>query len=168
MDTTAVRKFRWFWAWQDHEEEAWLEEMARNGLHLRSGGGIAGRHLFEAGKPADVVYRLDYTHPIFAGRDRSRYPQMIQDAGWEHVQDVFGWRYFRKPREPGGVNEIYADSWSRAGKYRRLMSLLGLLGTVPLLESLSRGGYVRAFSSVLLLMFSYALVRIKLRMHEVQ
>jgi len=26
-----IRVFRWFWAWEDDREEAWLGEMARRG-----------------------------------------------------------------------------------------------------------------------------------------
>jgi hypothetical protein len=145
--------------------------MARNGLHLKSGGGIAGRYVFEAGEPADVVYRLDFRHPILAGRGRAAHRQGAGRPGWEHVQEVLGWEYLRKRREPGGENEIYADRWARAGKYRRLLLMLGIAdlcvaSTMPFHGSLERGGGIRVFASGLLPMLCYAILRIGLRMRE--
>ncbi|HLE51739.1 MAG TPA: hypothetical protein VI755_06730 [Anaerolineales bacterium] len=31
MEKTMIRKFRWFWPWQDENEEAWLKEMSQEG-----------------------------------------------------------------------------------------------------------------------------------------
>ena len=36
MDTQRMRKFRWFWPWQDQGEEDWLTEMSQAGWHLQS------------------------------------------------------------------------------------------------------------------------------------
>jgi len=30
-----ISKIKWFWAWQDEKEEAWLSNMARDGWHLK-------------------------------------------------------------------------------------------------------------------------------------
>ncbi len=34
MAKELVIKPKWFWAWQDEKEEAWLTAMAREGYHL--------------------------------------------------------------------------------------------------------------------------------------
>jgi len=31
MEKTSIRKFRWFWPWQDENEEIWLREMSQEG-----------------------------------------------------------------------------------------------------------------------------------------
>ncbi len=35
MNQSIVRISKWFWPWQDDKEEAWLEELSRQGLHLK-------------------------------------------------------------------------------------------------------------------------------------
>ena len=36
MDKNQIKKTKWFWAWEDEKEEAWLSEMASEGLHLET------------------------------------------------------------------------------------------------------------------------------------
>ena len=55
---TTLKKFRWFWAWDDEKEEQWLREMAQKGWHLLSVS-IPGNYTFEQGAPKGYVYRLD-------------------------------------------------------------------------------------------------------------
>lgn len=54
MNTNTVRKFRWFWAWQDEKEEAWLSEMAAKGYHLQEPRFIGVYH-FQVGDPKNAV-----------------------------------------------------------------------------------------------------------------
>ena len=75
------RLFRWFWAWNDEQEEAWLKEQARDGWHLVTPG-VFGRYTFERGVPRNDVYRLDYKT---TGKDMEEYLQLFSDAGWEHL-----------------------------------------------------------------------------------
>ncbi len=35
MSAQLVRKFKWYWDDADHAMERWLQEMARQGLHLK-------------------------------------------------------------------------------------------------------------------------------------
>lgn len=84
MAEELVRKFRWFWAWQDQQEEAWLEEMSQQGLHLKSVG-ILALYYFESGCQQDYVYRLDFSSSY---RDRENYMQLFKDAGWEHIGNI--------------------------------------------------------------------------------
>ena len=34
VERKTIRKWKLFWAWQDHEEEIWLREMSQQGYHL--------------------------------------------------------------------------------------------------------------------------------------
>lgn len=121
MNTQMVSKTRWFWAWQDEKEEAWLEEMSRQGLHLDHFG-FPGWYFFRQGEPRDFAYRLDFI--TATGKDQAGYYQIFQDAGWEHVGNYGGWQYFRKERKPGESAEIYTDNQSKVKKYERLAGFL--------------------------------------------
>lgn len=118
MENKPVRKFRWFWPWQDEVEEAWLREMSQQGLHLATIG-LAGRYTFFPGQPQDYVYRLDYINPA---KDKPAYLQLFQDAGWEYIGEMAGWQYFRQLAQNGELPVIYSDAESKAEKYRRLLA----------------------------------------------
>jgi hypothetical protein len=50
---TEIRKWKLFWAWQDEKEEAWLRQMAQEGLHLKSPG--LGMYTFQPGDAQDTI-----------------------------------------------------------------------------------------------------------------
>jgi hypothetical protein len=116
MNTTPVKRFKWFWACQDVEEEAWLGEMSKQGLHLKSPG-CFHRYTFQAGAPREAVYRLDFLKRSEKTED---YFQLIRDAGWEHLGEMNGWQYWRKAVQDGGTPEIFTDIESKIQKYQRL------------------------------------------------
>jgi len=164
MERKIVRKFNWFWAWNDDREEAWLEEMSRQGLHLSSLG-LPGFYYFESGEPGDYAYRLDFntTH-----KDRANYLALFQDAGWEHLGNLGGWEYFRKQRKPGEVMEIFTDNESKIKKYTRLMVYLVIFFPVLFILVTSDPGehtrtiyqIGRLLGALLLLLYSVALIKI--------
>jgi Protein of unknown function (DUF2812) len=117
MSDTLVKKLKWFWAWQDDKEEAWLGEMARQGFHLHHAGHFC-RYTFVQGAPREVVYRLDFTTNA---RKKPDYFQLFQDAGWEHVGENGGWQYWRKEVKKDEKPEIYTDAESKIQKYQRLL-----------------------------------------------
>lgn len=112
-----LKKFHWFWAWNDEKEEAWLREMAQDGWHFKSVG-FPSNYVFESGPPIDMVYRLDY---FVERKEKENYIQMFQDANWEHLGELSGWQYFRQETKDGEVPEIYNDNASKALKYQRLL-----------------------------------------------
>jgi len=120
-----VQKSKWFWLWQDDKQEAWLEEMSRQGLHLQAIKPF-GRYVFGQGTPKDYSYRLDFDK---SSRKDSDYFQFIQDAGWERVAEVGGWQYWRKESGQGRTSEIFTDNESKIRKYERL--ILGLASPAP-------------------------------------
>ena len=115
---STARKFKWFWPWQDEQEEEWLRALALKGLHLRSSDG-AGFYTFEQGQPAEIAYRLDYN--TLEKKDKEQYLQLFRDAGWEHVGEMNGWQYFRKPVADGESEEIFTDNESKIQKYKRFL-----------------------------------------------
>lgn len=120
MEEQLISKSKWFWAWQDDREEAWLSEMARQGLHLRQASPF-GQYTFVSGPPRAMAYRLDF---ITQSKKNPDYFQLFQDAGWEHVGEMSGWQYWRKEIVDGRVPEIFTDNASKVQKYQRLLGFL--------------------------------------------
>jgi hypothetical protein len=117
-----VRKFKIWYVWQDEEHQQWLQEMAAQGLHLRSTN-VFCIHTFERGAPADVAYRWDvrYFGP------KAEYKQLFQDAGWELVTSTVGWHCWRKARAAGASTEIFTQRADNAAKYLRVIRLFALV-----------------------------------------
>jgi hypothetical protein len=172
MDKKRMRKFKWFWAWQDDAEEAWLREMSQEGWHL-SLIGFPTIYSFEAGEAQDYVYRLDYRS--YWKMDKDDYLQLFQDAGWEYVEEMAGWHYFRTPARAGEEMEIYTDAESKIGKYQRLLTFLGIL-MLPLFISIINlrnppYGWMAAIQVLIALMFVlyvYAFVKLLLRINQLK
>jgi hypothetical protein len=170
METNVFHK--WFWPWEDEQEEAWLGQMARQGWHLVKPG-IFGRYTFAAGEGRDMVYRLDF---ISDPKKDESYLQLFQDAGWEHVGVLGGWQYFRKQAEQGKESEIFTDNDSKIAKYQRL--LLYLVIFLPIWSSIFlttrdpnpspvRIGLM-SMMSVLVLVYIFILVGILWRINQLK
>jgi hypothetical protein len=118
MRPQAMVKHRWFWVWQDHKEEAWLESMSRDGWHLKDVGFLT--YIFEQGEPKEWVYRLDFR----PSREMAGYIEFIREAGWQFIGKMSSWLYFRAPAEAGKTTELYTDAEGKIAKYRRVIGIL--------------------------------------------
>ncbi|MFH2113000.1 MAG: DUF2812 domain-containing protein [Spirochaetota bacterium] len=167
-----MRKFRWFWAWDDEKEENWLRGMAQEGWHLRSVT-LPGRYVFERGQPCDDVYRLDY----FTGPKgtRSDYLQLFMDAGWDYRGEMNGWQYFSRNATDGETLEIFTDTESKSRKYKRI--LLYLIIFLPaclnfvLISHRSEFPWMQAltvFMSAALFFYVYAMLRLLVRIGQLK
>jgi len=121
MSENTIRKIKWFWAWQDEQEEAWLRSMSQKGWHLFSVG-LPCIYRFRVGEAQDYVYRLDYQ--MHKKEDQPDYLQLFIDAGWEYVGQMSGWHYFRKEAREGESLEIFTDIESKVTKYKRVLTYL--------------------------------------------
>ncbi len=130
MEQETCWKFRWFWAWQDEREEAWLAEMSREGWHLLKVR-IPCLYNFQKGEPKHYVYRLDFQ--TSGRKDRNAYLQLFRDAGWEHLGNMSTWEYFRKKARPGEEPEIFTDPESKIQKYERVIAFIVLFLPILLL-----------------------------------
>ncbi len=171
MNTTYINKNKWFWAWQDDKEEAWLSEMAQEGLHLENVS--LGRYKFRKGEPANYVYRLDCQS--LRSKDKESYLQLFEDTGWEHVGEMSGWMYFRIKASGGESQEIFSDAESKTGKYQRVMLYLVIfLPIMLMLRPITIGRYgtfsivVEVLFAVLFVLYSYAMVQLFRRMNQVK
>jgi hypothetical protein len=128
MTATTIRKFRWFWAWDDEKEENWLREMSNQGMHLQNVG-FPGFYTFLEGEKKDLVYRLDFNPNIKKNDD---YFNLFRDAGWFYLGEMNSWQYFRKEVTSSETPEIYTDNESKMTKYRRLIGLVAAF--IPLIS----------------------------------
>jgi hypothetical protein len=172
MEQKSMRKFKWFWAWQDEAEEAWLRKMSNEGWHF-SGMSMPTIYAFRSGEPMDYVYRLDYRS--YWKMDKEDYLQLFSDSGWEYVEEMAGWHYFRKLAREGEELEIYTDAESKIGKYQRLLAFLGIL-MLPLffaffnLRNPTYGwmSTIQVFIFLLLVLYVYAIIKIFLRINQLK
>lgn len=126
-----VTKFKFFFAHQDEEQEAWLRSMAQQGLHLCKVNPFCF-WTFRRGAPADVVYRLDFSKAV---ADPS-FLQMMQDAGWTLAATTVGWQYWCTQAVGGRAPELFTDNASKARKFRQLLGVL-LCTASPLIVMLA-------------------------------
>jgi hypothetical protein len=172
MENQTVRKFKWFWAWQDEKEEAWLSEMAQAGWHLKWPAS-PGIYIFEVGAPRNDVYRLDF---ITSNKDYQAYLQLFQDAGWQHLGAMGGWQYFRKTRQDDEPAEIYTDPESKVQKYRRLLGFLVVLFPIYIVlftnspSDATHPIYLvgKLLGGALMMLFVVAMIKIYLRMNQLK
>lgn len=116
---------KWFWAWQDEKEEKFLEEMAEKGLRLESVQ--LGSYMFSEVSPEKVRYQLDFKG--LGGMKEGEYLQIYEDAGWECIDSLGSWYYFRKHYDEETPDiSIFNDNKSRLEKYRRIIIFLVVTG----------------------------------------
>jgi len=177
MAENTIRKIKWFWPWQDEQEEAWLRSMSQKGWHLFSVG-LPCIYRFRAGELLDYVYRLDYQ--TFPKKDKQEYQQLFRDAGWEHIGEMSAWQYFRKEVKEGETLEIFTDVESKVTKYKRVLTFLGFFYIILIVVSV-RGisidnpypwwGAIQAIqvlTLLILLLFTYAIIRLAIRIKQLR
>jgi len=109
--------FKWFDITMHEEEADWLRAMHGQGWKLQK---ITWAfYTFESCTPEDVVYQLDYQNDL---KNKTEYLQMFFDCGWEYIQDMMGYSYFRKPAAQMSENEtgIFCDHESRMAMWDRV------------------------------------------------
>ncbi len=106
----------------DYErEEKYLTDMHKNGWKLKS----INRdfvYIFEKCEPENVVYRLDFAERKES--DMQSYIAMFGEYGWEYIQDINDYSYFRK-RADGLAQEdteIFSDIESRLEMMKRIIN----------------------------------------------
>jgi hypothetical protein len=127
METNMIR-YRFFLNFD--KEEAWLNEMARQGWELT---GVGLGYQFRAAEPQPAEIRIDFR--VFASQDKFiDYITMFEDSGWQHVAGSKnkGVQYFKR-MSAGSSEDIFSDALSRAERYKRLSNLWFSMAVVFLL-----------------------------------
>ncbi len=124
IEKKTMWKVRFFPVWQEGREALWLKSMSANGWHLKKVSFLV--YEFEEGEPADYEYALDFR---FESRtDMQEYRGLIEDSGWQYIDHMAGWQYFRIEAEKAAAAEIYSDAESLRGMYWRILAVLGISG----------------------------------------
>lgn len=129
-------EFRIFVPSEYEEEKAYLEERHRQGWRLEHVWPYVYR--FAACEPKEYIYELDFI-PMDA-RERECYVTMFKDYGWEHVQDVLQFSYFRKRADETRQQEgqgLFSDNASRIAMAQRIFRIRIVRVSVLLLISIS-------------------------------
>ena len=98
------KEFHLFLLPEYEEEEKYLNKMAKKGYRLEKIT-LPGIYSFTKTEPEDMIYRIDFNPQ--KKEDLAGYHQMFADYGWEYLQDMNEYSYFRKPAD---VRDEDADS----------------------------------------------------------
>jgi len=134
-----MKKFKFFINFA--KEERWLETMAENGWQLKS---AVFCYDFYSAPSEQAAIRID-CRTFKNNQDFLDYCALFEDSGWKHIAGSkhSGNQYFKKISEDSN-DDIFSDSVSRAGRYKRLSNMWGLISVIywlPILvELLSSGG----------------------------
>lgn len=121
-----VRKF--FFAWQQEKEQAFLEKYAKEGYMLSKVG--FGRYEFHQDVKQEVVYQMDFQ--ILDPKKEEEYLSLFEE--WEFVDKFGTWYYFRKVIHEPSEREnakLYMDYHSKRDMFKRLFVFLFLV-SLPL------------------------------------
>lgn len=120
---------RFSFVWNYEKDESWLTGLSAQGLHLVKPGVF--RNEFEKNSAVRYVYRMDY-QKISSKANLDEYKALFEDSGWEHVDCLFGWHYFRKPFREGESYDIYTDRLSVKLLFKRVQLTLGVVALANL------------------------------------
>lgn len=110
-DKTTKTQFKTFFLPDYEQEEQYLSDMHRNGWKLKKV--FLYWYTFEKCTPENVVYKLDFGN---TSGDESSYVNMFGEYGWEYIQRMNDFYYFRRPVKEGLSDEeleIFSDNESR-------------------------------------------------------
>ncbi len=156
-----MKKYRFFWTYQHEEEEKWLNDLSKDGLHL-SGKSSFLRYNFENDPGPMYVYRLDYNPDDNQADDLIAF---YKELGWDSIaKNSDSWYYFRKAAGNDADHQLYSDSSSRIELFKRIRNRIGLsafvlfVPLIPLYSSLKEYGhaadYVFLISYAVFLLFA--------------
>lgn len=105
----------------DYEkEEKYLTDMHKSGWRLKQISLYV--YTFEKCEPENVIYRLDFAEQN--SKDKQSYLAMFGEYGWEYIQDVNGYSYFRKNADGLAAEdtELFSDNESRLEMMKRIIN----------------------------------------------
>lgn len=122
MSNEIKKEFKFFLLPDYEKEEAYLTEMHQNGWKLKQINSSGFVYTFEKCKPENVVYRLDFAEN--KEKDMQSYIAMFGDYGWEYIQDINHFSYFRKNADglSGEDTELFSDTESRLDMMQRIIN----------------------------------------------
>lgn len=147
MENKLKREYRFFLLTEYEKEEIFLRDKHRKGYKLVKVT-LPGLYDFEKCEPEDVVYKLDFNPQ--SAENKQSYLQLYADYGWEYMQDLNEYSYFRKSasNSDNSETEIFNDDQSKLEMvkrifFKKMVPLLGifLLCGIPLAMSFTIGEF---------------------------
>ncbi|MCI9057851.1 MAG: DUF2812 domain-containing protein [Oscillospiraceae bacterium] len=112
---------RWKFTFDKDEEQAWLNDYARQGWAMVSF--FAGLVTFVPCEPGEFIYQIDLLPGTGLRADGFEgYREFMEETGVEVVERWARWVYLRK-RSADGPFEVYSDAASLAAMYRRIRAM---------------------------------------------
>ncbi len=112
------KEFKWFTIFDYEKEQEYLRSKNKEGWKLMKVK-CPGIYYFQKCEPEDVVYQLDYYKD--ADKSKGEYIQMFTDCGWEYIDEMVGFSYFRKPvAVMSEEEEIFNDDASKSDMLERV------------------------------------------------
>lgn len=145
------------------KEEQWINKMAAKGLNFIDYS--IGRYLFEEGTPGEYIYRIELLDAPPSHSESKAYIDFLEETGVECVSTFMRWVYLRKKAAEGPFN-VYSDYESRIKHYKRITTLIGILGGLNLVIAIinlliglySRTGHSLSYTNLYLSMINFAVV----------
>lgn len=128
MGKDLKKEFHYFILTDYEEEEAFLREKHKNGYRLEKVT-LPGVYYFGECEPEDVVYKLDFNPKKEA--EKESYLQLYADYGWEYMQDLNEYSYFRKSAE--NCSQADLDIFSDNASRMEMLKTIFLKRMIPLL-----------------------------------
>lgn len=120
MNDNTLCEFHYFVLTDYEEEENYLRKMHKDGwkfTHVT----LPGFYHFEKCEPEDVVYRIDFNPQ--PSHKKENYTKLYEDYGWEYLQDMNEYSYFRKSAsETEADTEIFSDNASKLEMLHRIFA----------------------------------------------
>ncbi len=172
-DKDLIREYHCFLLPDYEEEEAHLRQKHNEGYAFEKVE-FPGFYYFRECEPEDVIYKLDFNPQKKDERDG--YLQMYADYGWEYIQDMNDYSYFRKSAaaaEADGEAEIFNDNESKLDMMERIFKMkmlpilvVFLLIIIPQLSNFMEdapatpaGMVLSLLTAVLIIFYVYVVVR---------
>lgn len=174
-----ITKVKFFTISDFKEEEIWLREWSREGLHFHHFV-TPCFYIFEKGEPEDVIYRIDFTD----NKESGDYFRMLGEYGWENCGRFMGWIYWRRPAAEianEAEGELFSDDESRLEMVKkvwstRMIPILALFLCIVVPQFINTFGdlfgeaktFMRVFWSLMLALYLYNVLHSGIKLGRMQ
>lgn len=114
-----MKKVKLYFAWQHKEEEAWLDQMAKDGYVLRKV--TYPVYHFEYIEDNDYICRLECFDPK---EDRMEKIEFYEECGYNYIGRCLMWHYFQGERSTLKTDQIFTELTSEIAMLKRNRTIM--------------------------------------------
>ena len=163
MNRKVVHKL--FWVWQFEKEEAWLNDMARQGWVLDQVGFC--KFVFKRCEPGEYTVRLELLEEFPSSEKSMDYISFVEDTGAEYIGNMTRWVYFRK-KTADGEFDLFSDIDSRVKHLDRIMKFVGFMAGINLLCGVNVYNRIHIVNLICTALLGYACWRVYKKKEQLQ